>query len=1500
MDAIPSDESESPEEEESEFSFNRQESLLTVFEEFFFDPDLIEEVKTRPKNPNCPSSIRKKRPKKSKESEDEVELDAETHTKGKATQKSKTKAKNKDQDQGQEKQKVVEERSPPPMYENVDNDIFSKKGKWFPRIAEKKLMSEMGIEPEEEDTMQSFYDQLDDYFKSPDVIYKNIDRTKNKYISESVEINLTADEDYFQDKSVNYHSFVFKRNTNPATTYRSLKESLILSRIPEEEDTFDLSKNILDSLHQEDKKAKEILAKERNDLQVNLKDFTVRAHQGKIKPKGLIIDNRPKDFRNIEKPEKPEKPQDGLEFPSQDESTLNEEISFDKSERLNNPNDVTMFDEDDRFKRELKEFKILEFGKESAPPKGANTEEKEKPKDKDTQVTKPAPNFQSKSEKTKEQLLASKLNHDSFQASDEDSVPQEDTTLDMQARPEDSADESLFLGNKGFRGELKKYDIEAIGRRELDNGVRKFKPSNDDSVIREEPSINQKGGPKAAEDSIFNQGKDFRQHLKKFKVIGLKNNELERPSNEKPTVFVPDLSKSIAVDNQSEPSMREEASVAARDDSFLEEQARFKRDLRRFKVDSVEDQQAPKKPLFNYTPGPNRHKQERFVVLHHAESIREETSFDQTGDVNPQVDDTLEFEQRKFKDDLKKFGIVGKGEDKGPHVRVKELFVPPPVDLRDPEIKKSNSMTIEDMDSDMISEVMANNRSPNPQNTVASHEVTVDVVTPEQMVERHRQHGKLAEEELQYERDPYFDGLLSEADLKNKNKTPIQLALKQNNQNPFLNPNMKSPPQARKREEKKENFPRQDSEISNMDPRFELESRSINQSELSEGKSMGDSDMNDPELIGRHRGHLKKYGIKGQDDGQQPATKNEDIDDRDSRFDMPSVSLGSAVLLEEVSRLPSELNDSANHQPHREALRKFKVHGRPNNSRDNESAYVDSRLLKAHQPVGKSAVYSEELSLTENLNDSASVGVHRDMLRKFKVAPFQASSPTKAPAKEPQNMVANLLETSFDSKKEKTRALSRDIKKNITARNAHHSRPLSREGKPTTQALPNKSKDLTKAAPGKAESLNQTANSKMLAGQDLHVSNDSHPKTGVTSARAVVGNNRNPLTKQPQGATDNKEAKIVAPPPKKPEEQEEESDQSYYKPISVEANQSVHQHQEASFKMRAVRDSNIKEGNEARVLAPIVDFVDDLLEEKANLSGKSFDYDYAKRVPAKPIAPPQQPSAVQDQPPKNKLNPPPASMNHTIDQPPSFSKHQTGPKPKSKWELEEDAKNKVKEILKENKKMKGQPQEKKNQSFHSQFTDNYYGFTPMDVEQPSILMNSIDIGTVIPDRHRADHSMTQVKLLADLMGVSTKNLPTEHKQNDAGKGAPGKLQQPIKAKPSRSSIEDPITVENHAGQMPVKNKNQFNIINKPRIGQDDTDFVPIPAALHKENEAKQGHRAAANQPKTKAMPNIYVREYQEQQHAHPKDRQDKDHHYDDPLEPEDLKTVLLKKLGYKS
>ena len=50
MDAIPSDESISPLEEDSVNSFNREESLLSVFDDFLFDEELMNEVKSRPKN----------------------------------------------------------------------------------------------------------------------------------------------------------------------------------------------------------------------------------------------------------------------------------------------------------------------------------------------------------------------------------------------------------------------------------------------------------------------------------------------------------------------------------------------------------------------------------------------------------------------------------------------------------------------------------------------------------------------------------------------------------------------------------------------------------------------------------------------------------------------------------------------------------------------------------------------------------------------------------------------------------------------------------------------------------------------------------------------------------------------------------------------------------------------------------------------------------------------------------------------------------------------------------------------------------------------------------------------------------------------------------------------------------------------------------------------------------------------------------------------------------
>lgn len=65
MDAIPSDESISPQEEPSVNSYNRQESLLTDCEDFLFDKEIMEDVAKRPRNgPNYQPFSYKKNKKK--------------------------------------------------------------------------------------------------------------------------------------------------------------------------------------------------------------------------------------------------------------------------------------------------------------------------------------------------------------------------------------------------------------------------------------------------------------------------------------------------------------------------------------------------------------------------------------------------------------------------------------------------------------------------------------------------------------------------------------------------------------------------------------------------------------------------------------------------------------------------------------------------------------------------------------------------------------------------------------------------------------------------------------------------------------------------------------------------------------------------------------------------------------------------------------------------------------------------------------------------------------------------------------------------------------------------------------------------------------------------------------------------------------------------------------------------------------------------------------------
>lgn len=1350
VDAIPSDESFSPQEEGSQNSYNRQESLLTDFDDFLFDEGLMEEVVKRPRNgPNyVPHSYKKK--KKKKDGANEIE--------------------NGGIEEEHEDEVSVEEaedgRPKFPTYHNLEDELFFNKAKWFPRDPEHRLMSEKGHEPIEEETNLSIYNQLDEYLKSPDVVYKNLDRAKNKYVSESVH-NMTAAADFFSERSLNLRAFKFNNKHEASKDFKSLKESVFTSKILEEEDnSADVSRKVLDALFLEDEAAKEKLAKQRNDLKLELKGFSVRANQGKIRPKGLIQNRDNFDFnRNIQNKVKDNN--DQMNFPSEDDSTLFEEESVGKSQRDMNPADFSLYDREEEFKNDLKDYKIK--------PVSENQSNKPKPVERF---------FQKKNE---EEILKDRLKHSSFNREDDaddddDSVLKEEQTVDGSISKK-LPDSALYEQKTKFKNDLKKYQVKGQTHIDPFKPGPKFRATTKEPSLREEISTSNLKFPPGEDDSLFQNESRFKNELKNFKIKG---------KDKEDSLVIPVETKQYHVDS---PEFITPTAIAG---NPIEKEPNFKQ----------------------------------------KGTLIEETSFSR------EFPDSSIRGMKQFRDELNKFQIASKEDTrKAPRSHI-TIFKNPNSERRKFLQRRVDSMTLSGMDTEVISEADANDRSPNPQNSLASQKLSVDAITPHEIIDRH----------LKYNTDPTipkrehrqeFPSLLTDSSSLDNKDILIPTA-----QNKYVNPHTNAAKPS-KQDPIGSNLQRQQSEISNRDQRFDMDSISISRSAISEGKSLVDSELNNEQAVGAHRAELKRFGLKPHEDSLQVGPLPQDIEDRDSRLDMPTPSIGSLVIGEEYSKPPSEMGDSFKQRLHHDVLSKYKVLGNepsPAKFSPQKQEHHDLRQLnKTDHESFNSAVLSEEMSdQPSDLKDSFKMALHRDILRKYKVT-LQTSKPPAKSAKSPEQkknrnspqVVANLLENSFEKKKEKTRTISNEIK-----------RDLHNESK---QKMKNEPKSNKKIDPSPSIEEHNSMKS---------------------SHKAVVGNNKKVAEPLPsiQKQENFKQAEVNSPslPKEKPGRG------------SVDSGSRVED--EVSFKMRNLNDSNVK----GRLISPIADFIDDFIEDqqvgKRKVSGDSFDYNNVKKENITEKPPAKLDTAV------GKPISTPIKIEATSQQKPANPSPQiTAKNSKAKWNLDKEFDQRAKEV------MNGPKMNPKlDNSMTSQ--DQYFEFKPLQNEQPSFLLNSIDLGTVIPDKKgMQDHSMTQVKLLAELMGPSAPNLePVKQK--------PVNIDPSINKQKTPIHKPDPPTVS-FDPEIPKRDMQKFNKINKPSLGKPGDDFLP--SAVNEEDTKKipprdnQNGRGQKNSNEVKPLPNIYLRTYQDQL-KNTKDDSEHDHKVEHKeLEPEDLKTILMRKMGYK-
>ena len=298
VDAIPSDDSFELSEESSQNSFNRMESLVSEFDDFLFDSDLLEEVKDRPRNDNR------------KRAEDE-----------------KQKRMHKNEVRKNQKLGMPVLASSPlnPNFKlnvNFKEDLFFEKDEWFPRDRERMLLSDMGFNPEEEDTMFSDYGQLDSFLKSPDVIYTTVNKSRNR-------IGQADKTDHFMDKSINIHAYSFQLSSVAGNRFSTLDQSMGVSLTLREEDTVHTTTNLLEALEADPRTKIE----ERIHVKLELRDYKVNLHDKRIKPKTFVAPARDPMFDR--------KVKHTMDFTSFDGTVMSEESSYEKSRRLEDSLDAS-------------------------------------------------------------------------------------------------------------------------------------------------------------------------------------------------------------------------------------------------------------------------------------------------------------------------------------------------------------------------------------------------------------------------------------------------------------------------------------------------------------------------------------------------------------------------------------------------------------------------------------------------------------------------------------------------------------------------------------------------------------------------------------------------------------------------------------------------------------------------------------------------------------------------------------------------------------------------------------------------------------------------------------------------------------------------------------------------------------------------------------------------------------------------------------------------------
>lgn len=646
--------------------------------------------------------------------------------------------------------------------------------------------------------------------------------------------------------------------------------------------------------------------------------------------------------------------------------------------------------------------------------------------------------------------------------------------------------------------------------------------------------------------------------------------------------------------------------------------------------------------------------------------------------------------------------------------------------------------------------------------------------------------------------------------------------------------------------------------------------------DIYEEKTVALTELEGPSVIQNHRGMLLNYQIDEQRLGND----------------------GDHDIKEEKTANNSEIRNPKKNKFHREALQSYKIEPlTPKNQVKSKLPLKEDKGSNKILPkdiLGKKSGFDskmeelqEESSMAvTDMLDSFKLNLNRSVLRRYKVQGDKRTDDVRlllerrsAQKKEREKKASDALNRSVRTssvKRESSQMAAKDFEfpqppsrqlefkreKSDDEKRMTEPSPTGPVPKRPVQPRPAKQNDIGKKTAN--DRREETVKDSPVMGHDRH-DGSKNPKQNVVhpdeaSAKAVVGERLDVeeikrLMDRPMTETESREG------------HDDHSGEASFKPI----------------KIRQVRHPSLAD---AQPLTKFNDHQDDLLEDPEP-EGNSFDYAGLKKGRPAPTDDLRSfiPAgySVRRQPAESHLMADKQPVKSTV-KPKATQQQPTQGREKSgvdKWELEAEFNRRSKALAEAHRQVKDNPgavrprRSSRHPSFKADDSD-YYDFQPFDDDtfdrgRGSILMQSIDAGTVIPQARPADdnHSTTNVQLLADLIAF------------DAPANRP-----PVKRDKPAADVKD---------ARPARLK--ANLINKPKLPDDKIDFLPSPTA------AKTRQVQGATEKKARVLPNIYVKANQDF-----KDDDDGrgDQRYgrrretgDDEPRPTDIRQIMLEKAGLR-